>query len=88
LDFSFFIQKRKNTGYSEKLLVEHFSLFFQKYFQITNIFALLNKKAEIQNFVILPLKIGHYFNIDCNWNGGLSLKQGVVPNLINYARII
>jgi len=29
-------------------------------------FALLNKKAEIQNFVILLLKVGHNFNID--WN--------------------
>jgi len=30
-------------------------MFNQKLFQITNIFAFSNKKAEIQNFVILPL---------------------------------
>jgi len=41
-------------------------MFNQKLFQITNIFALLNKKAQIQNFVILLLKVGHHFNIDCN----------------------
>jgi len=41
-------------------------MFNQKLFQITNILALLNKKAEIQNFVILQLKVGHHFNIYCN----------------------
>jgi len=41
-------------------------IFNQKLFQITNIFALLNKKDEIQNFVILLLKVDHHFNIDCN----------------------
>jgi len=55
----------------------------QKWFQITNIFALLNEKAEIKNFVILLLKVVHYFNIDCNWNEGLSLERGVVPNLFS-----
>jgi len=38
----------------------------QMFNQKTIIFALLNKKAEIQNFVILLLKVGHHFNID--WN--------------------
>jgi len=54
-------------------------MFNQKLFQITNIFALLNKKAPIQNVVILLLKVdidlailGHHFNIDskiANENG-------------------
>jgi len=51
-------------------------MFNQKLFQITNIFALLNKKAEIHNFVILLLKVGHHFNIDWNWIEEFSLKRG------------
>jgi len=58
-------------------------MFNQKLFQITNIFALLNKKTEIQNFVILLLKVGHHFNR--NWNEGLSLKRGSHPVVLLYA---
>jgi len=50
LDFSFFIQKRKNIGYLE-LLVEHFFLFFH----FRNFLCLQ---------ATLLLKVGHQFNID------------------------
>jgi len=46
-------------------------MFNQTLFQITNIFALLNKKAQIQTFFILLLKVRHHFNIDYPSNEGL-----------------
>jgi len=56
--------------YLEQLSVEHFDFFSFSSFVIlhAHIFAPLNKKVEneIQNLVILLLKVGRHFNID--WN--------------------
>jgi len=41
------------------------------------------KKVEIQNFVILLLKVGQHFNIHWNENARLYLISGIVPNLLN-----
>jgi len=50
------LMKRKKKKRKKKI-------FNQK---LTNILTLLDKKVEIQNFVILLLKVGHLFNKD--WN--------------------